>query len=124
VLTKLSRNPEAKKFIETKSGYFSRVLCEVRQKGYALVDEEFIRGVRGIAAPIFNFKGEIEAAINIPVFAGAISRKKLIKEFLPLLKDAAEKISIARGYTPQLSPGIGGAEESQVNSKPVRQNKK
>ena len=76
------------------------MLQEVRRKGYALDDEEWILGVRAIAAPIFNMQGQVEAAVNMPVISAAISRNKLIKELLPLLLATTEKISSSLGYMP------------------------
>jgi DNA-binding IclR family transcriptional regulator len=37
----------------------------IRQRGYAMVDEEFEADVVGVSAPIFDFSGAIVAAINI-----------------------------------------------------------
>ena len=76
------------------------MLQEVRQKGYALDNEEWILGVRAIAAPVFNMQGRVEGAVNMPVISAAVSRNKLIKEFVPLLLAATDKISSSLGYMP------------------------
>ncbi|MBG6107013.1 IclR family transcriptional regulator [Frigoribacterium sp. CG_9.8] len=37
----------------------------IRRRGYAIVDEEFEKGVVGVSAPVFDFRGTIIAAINV-----------------------------------------------------------
>jgi IclR family pca regulon transcriptional regulator len=100
VLEELSRDIGAASVVGPRGEHLLKVLQEVRRKGYALSDEEWIRGVRAIAAPVFNMQGRVEAAVNMPVISAAISRNKLIKEFLPLLLATAGKISSSLGYLP------------------------
>ena len=42
-----------------------REIDRIRLRGYATVDEEFERGVVGVSAPVFDFRGQIVAAINV-----------------------------------------------------------
>ncbi len=98
ILNKLLKNPEAMVHIGQEGEKLIKLLKEIRHKGYALSDEEFIKGIRSIAAPIFNAQGDVEGAINIPVFTHTVSRKELIKRYVPLLLDTVEKISTARGF--------------------------
>jgi IclR family pca regulon transcriptional regulator len=98
VLNKILKDTEAKKHIGSQGKRLVKLLEEVRQNGYSVSDEEYVRGVRAIGAPIFNNKGNVEAAINIPVFAHAVGRAELIERYVPLLLNAAEKISAARGF--------------------------
>ncbi len=39
----------------------------IREKGYCLDDEEYVEGLKCIAAPVFNYYGEVIAAISIAV---------------------------------------------------------
>ena len=98
VLNQLSKDPEALKHIGSKGKKLKRVLEDVRRQGYALNDEELIKGVRAIAAPIFNAQGEVEGAITMPAFSHSVSRKELVKRYVPLLLNAAKEISTARGF--------------------------
>jgi IclR family pca regulon transcriptional regulator len=98
VLKELTRDIAAANVVGSRGEHLRKVLQEVRRKGYALSDEEWILGVRSIAAPVFNMQGRVEAAVNMPVISAAISRNKLIKEFLPRLLATAEKISSSLGY--------------------------
>ena len=42
-----------------------REVEHIRQRGYATVDEEFEKGVVGVSAPVFDFRRNIIAAINV-----------------------------------------------------------
>jgi IclR family pca regulon transcriptional regulator len=97
LLNTLLKSREVVKHIGPKGKKLLEILKEVRLKGYALSDEEFIKGVRAIAAPIFNAQGEVEGAVYIPVFSQVKSEEELTEEYAPLLIDTARKISAARG---------------------------
>ena len=40
-------------------------VSRIRRRGYAIVDEEFEKGVVGVSAPVFDCRGTIIAAINV-----------------------------------------------------------
>ena len=42
-----------------------RQLTEIRKAGYAITCDEFQEGVASIAAPIYNYNGEVIAAVGI-----------------------------------------------------------
>lgn len=42
-----------------------REVAHIRRRGFAIVDEEFEKGVVGVSAPVFDFRGNIIAAINV-----------------------------------------------------------
>jgi IclR family pca regulon transcriptional regulator len=46
-------------------------IARVRAQGYALVDQELELGLRTMAVPLKNFRGDVVAAMNISVHAGA-----------------------------------------------------
>lgn len=73
------------------------VLAQVRELGWAIVDEEYERGVRSVAAPIFGRDGSIQAAINVAGHTSRVSLEQLRLEYLPVVLDAAERISRALG---------------------------
>jgi IclR family pca regulon transcriptional regulator len=98
VLNELLKDTEALKHIGSGGKKLIMMLEQVRRRRYALNDEELVKGVRAIAAPIFNAQGQVEGAVNMPVFSYNISRKELIKRYLPMLLDTAERISAARGF--------------------------
>ncbi len=72
---------------------FRELIGEVRSAGYALVDQELEEGVRSIAAPIHNGRGEVIAAMNISCHASRIDVDRMRDEFRPKLIEAAAEIS-------------------------------
>ena len=98
VMKELLADPDAVKTIGEKGEKLIMRLEEARSQGYALNNEEFTKGVRSIAAPIFDKQGGVEGAVSMPVFSHRVSLSKLLKTYLPMLLDATEKISAARGF--------------------------
>lgn len=75
----------------TDPGELETVLARVRERGWALVDEELEVGLRSIAVPIHAKTGEVIAAINCSLPASEpISR--LEGECAPLLLETARDI--------------------------------
>ena len=72
-------------------------LCEVREKGYAVDEQENEVGVRCVAASIFNHKGEVCGAISISGSIISFTDEKL-EEFSKLIIEYARKISKKLGY--------------------------
>ncbi len=81
----------------TEPAKFREALAQVRQRGYAVEDEESEAGMRCIAAPIRNDVGEVIAAIGV---AGPVSRlsKKTVAAFIPHVMATADAISARIGY--------------------------
>jgi IclR family KDG regulon transcriptional repressor len=75
-------------------------LRRVAEQGYALDDEETHEGVRGVAAPVRDYSGEVVAAITITGPTSRITRSKL-PEFAEHVIKAAENISSRLGYRPK-----------------------
>lgn len=113
VLEGLLTDPDAVKTIGAKGEKLLMRLEEVRRQGYALNDEEFTKGVRSIAAPIFDKLGCVEGAVNMPVFSHQVSVSKLIKIYLPMLLDTTGKISAARGFMKCERTGADRATETR-----------
>lgn len=72
---------------------FRALIEQTRSDGYALVDQELEEGVRSIAAPIKNGRGETIAALNISCHAARIDVKRMKEEFRPRLMATAAEIS-------------------------------
>ena len=71
---------------------FIRNLRRVRKQGYGFSDEEIAKGVRALAAPIRDTKGNVIATIGIslPTFELPNSR---IERTAKVVKDSAQKVS-------------------------------
>jgi len=78
-------------------GRLQEELNKIRRLGYATSDGEAIRGTIGIAAPVWNSMGQVEAALALTAVESLCDMKQLMK-FLPNLKRTAELISKALGY--------------------------
>jgi IclR family transcriptional regulator, pca regulon regulatory protein len=62
-----------------------RELIRVRERGYALVDEELELGLRSIAVPVLEPSGLPVVAINISVAAAQMSALDMREKLLPVL---------------------------------------
>lgn len=62
------------------------------EEGFALVDEELEIGLRSIAVPIRDRAGVIVAAVNVSTPSARHSTAAMRRDFLPLLRRAAESI--------------------------------
>jgi IclR family transcriptional regulator, pca regulon regulatory protein len=69
-----------------------QVLARVRQRGYALTDQELEAGLRSIAVPIRDGTGAVTAALNVSVHASRATAAALKRDVLPLLLDTAAAI--------------------------------
>ena len=74
-----------------------QVLAQVRQRGFAIEDEESEPGIRVVAAPVRDATGAAVGAIGI---AGPSQRLTLeaIEGFVPLLVTAAAAVSSRLGH--------------------------
>ena len=68
------------------------ILAEVSREGYALTDEELEEGLRSIAVPVRSGSGRVVAAINVSTQVGRVTKSQMLKEFLPALRKAAQRI--------------------------------
>ncbi|MGE6246644.1 IclR family transcriptional regulator domain-containing protein [Psychrobacter proteolyticus] len=79
-------------FSITDREQFRVMLNEVYNNQYVVVDQELDTGLRSLALPIYKANNELIGAINISTNAMRVSKEALIEEFLPILRDCAEKI--------------------------------
>lgn len=63
----------------------SMEIARTRAQGYAVVDQEFELGLRTIAVPLRNFRGETVAAMNVSVHAGRMPVEDIVDRCLPAL---------------------------------------
>jgi IclR family pca regulon transcriptional regulator len=67
-------------------------LKRIRDRGWALVDQELEEGLRSVAAPIRDSGGTVVASINVSTHAGRRSLESITEELLPPLLGTAERI--------------------------------
>lgn len=73
------------------------IIAEIRQSGFAVVDQELEIGLRSIAVPIRNRAGRVLAAMNVSGHAARISVDEMRQRFLSPLLYAADGIRMAAG---------------------------
>lgn len=76
---------------------FWKEIRQIKARGYAVDEQEFVEGLRCVAVPVFNHSGEIIAALSV---SGPISRMhdKKFEDCRESLLKAAEEISAQMGY--------------------------
>ncbi|MFC5497662.1 IclR family transcriptional regulator C-terminal domain-containing protein [Caenimonas terrae] len=67
-----------------------REIALVRTRGYAISDEELELGLRSVAVPIRNGRGELVAAMSLSVATSRMTRDQLVDKLVPEL-DAARR---------------------------------
>jgi IclR family transcriptional regulator, pca regulon regulatory protein len=72
---------------------FRSIVLKVRSDGFSLVDQELEEGVRSIAAPIRNRRGNVIAAMNVSCHASRVTVDRMLTEFKPRLLHAATEIN-------------------------------
>ena len=85
------------RYTTTDKDKFRAILLKTRDQGYALVDQELEEGVRSLAAPIHNGRGEVMAAMNVSCHATRAGMTRLREDFLPRLLATAEEVSNLAG---------------------------
>jgi IclR family pca regulon transcriptional regulator len=72
-------------------------LAQVREQGWALVDQELEDGLRSVAAPLRDGTGQVVAAVNVsaPVRRGEIA--EILQDVLPPLLDGSAAIEADLG---------------------------
>ena len=82
-----------------------RQLDEIRSRGYAIDDEENEIGMRCVAAPIFDYRGKVIAAVSATGFLEMLPYEK-IEDTSKYVTECADSISKAMGYQSKLSKAL------------------
>ncbi|MDP9443490.1 MAG: helix-turn-helix domain-containing protein [Actinomycetota bacterium] len=69
-----------------------RAVDEVRDQGWAMVDQELEPGLRAIAAPVRGRDGSGQAAVNVSAHASRVSKVVARRRLLPALLEAVRRI--------------------------------
>ena len=77
----------------TDKDELKKLIAQVRQQGWAIVDQELEGGLISLSAPIRNRQGRVIAAMNISGNAQRNSAKQMVKAFLEPLQHAAQTVS-------------------------------
>lgn len=74
-------------------------LTQIRSTGVSLSDEDVTPGVAAVGAPVFNHRGELEAAISVCTVRATLFDDQ--ERTIALVRQAAEGISRNLGHTPE-----------------------
>jgi IclR family KDG regulon transcriptional repressor len=97
----------------TDPDVFRQHLAVVRRQGYALNDEEEEIGIRCVAAPVFNHRGHVVAALSVAAPSPRLEGARLA-EIVQQTMRAAQEVSRALG-APTMFPAT---PETQTVSEP------
>jgi IclR family pca regulon transcriptional regulator len=97
ILQRLGRKPLARRTPHTltKSSDVLTEIRSVREKGYAVSDEEIELGLRALAAPVTGADGEIIAAVSVSAASARIRSAELRRRFAPALQSYARMLTEA-----------------------------
>jgi IclR family transcriptional regulator, pca regulon regulatory protein len=74
---------------------FRKVLEDVREKGWSLVDQELEIGLMSIAVPLRNTAGGLVGSINVGVPTVRMTPTEMVELILPKLQETVANISQA-----------------------------
>lgn len=86
------------KTITDKTTLFTE-LEKIRNDGYAIDDEECETGQRCVSVPVYDYTGNVAAAISLTDITENMSFDRIRKELLPALNKVSEEISYRLGYS-------------------------
>jgi IclR family transcriptional regulator, acetate operon repressor len=79
-----------------RAGELRDALARVRLEGYAVDDQEFLMGLRCVAAVVYNDQAEALAAISVSGLASRVPQER-VPELGRLVRDTAEELTLALG---------------------------
>ncbi|MCL4798586.1 MAG: helix-turn-helix domain-containing protein [Burkholderiales bacterium] len=79
----------------TKTGYreLLQAVATARQHGYAVCDEELELGLRSIAVPVGNSRGETVLGMSISLQTARMSAARMVEQLLPVLRAGGQSLS-------------------------------
>ncbi len=82
------------------------MLADVRAKGYAAIQDELDYGIVSVSLPIFAPSGRLVAAANCSDVTNRLDRDTMIKERLPVLRQAVRRIEGMLAQYPELTNSV------------------
>lgn len=79
----------------TSKNAFRKILEQVREDGYALVDQELELGLLSIAIPLRSLSGKVVGAVNIGVPTVRADPERMVRDFLPPMQEMGKRIALA-----------------------------
>lgn len=97
ILKEICKDPKVVKGVGKDGKILTKILEKVRKEGFATGDEEFVKGIRAIAVPLFSPNG-VAYSINVVVPGDTVSMDELKIKYAPKLIKIGQEISEMLGY--------------------------
>ena len=78
---------------QTGRAELAGLLRQIRQDGFALVDQELEIGLRSLGVPIRNRAGEAVAGLSVSLLEAQLSNEQILERYLEPLKQAALEVT-------------------------------
>jgi IclR family pca regulon transcriptional regulator len=99
---------------ETSPAALRRILKDVREKGYAAIQDELDYGIVSVSLPIFGPHGRIVAATNCADVTNRLDKDAMIKQRLPVLRRAVQRIEGMLTQHPELVNSVESVASDYV----------
>jgi len=87
----------------TDRARLTKLIVECRRTGYSAVEDELAYGVVAVAVPVRDSSGRVVAALNSSSHSKRITKAKLVKERLSMLKEISAEIAGELNRVPGLA---------------------
>lgn len=77
----------------TEADELREILRQVREQGWALVNQEFEEGVRSVSAPVFDWSQRTVASLSLSVPTSTVGLAEIHDHILPVVVESAAEIS-------------------------------
>jgi len=104
---------------ETDPAALRCILKEIRECGYATIQDELDYGIVSVALPIFGPAGRIVAAANCADVTNRIDRNSMVSQRLPALRRAVRRIENMLAQHPELMHSVESVAPDYVRTRPV-----
>jgi DNA-binding IclR family transcriptional regulator len=122
VRARLLRNVTLKpctKYTITRTEELEAELAEVRRRGYAVNNQEFMIGIIGVAVPIADCQGRVLAALAVHGPSPRLDLDRAIG-FVPRLKEASAIMADAWTSGPEVADTPTSSRASSARTAPAR----
>lgn len=87
----------------TDRAKLTKLIDECRRAGYSAIEDELAYGVVAVAVPVYDQAGRVVAALNSSSHSKKMTKAKLVRERLSMLKQISAQISKELSRVPGLS---------------------
>jgi IclR family transcriptional regulator, pca regulon regulatory protein len=104
---------------ETSPNALRKIIKEVRNRGFASIQDELDYGIVSVALPIFGPNGRVVAAANCSDVTNRMDRAAMIDKRLPILRQAVRRIEATLAQYPELAYSVDSVASGYVRSSVV-----